>query len=283
MSKRSGGLTTYNIREGFRSEYLAHFAFSAFGPSNPIQREDDFGLDLICNLSEQEGKMLIIKSTYGVQVKSKGAEFKYKGKQATEWLSSLEFPVLFAEVSKEEFLIKIYSCWNINRYLLGLNLSDKESYPEEITFTTEENEVSELPFPDLEKGIIPLGHPIINCKISDLTNQEIRTKFWEILKEWLEFDNENYKNRRAGASLSFGYTSWKTNEPLSRSLRVWNKQYYYSPQKTVEQKKLLYECSILLALYYKNNGILDAYKSLKEFIEINLNENLDDFGKELFK
>ncbi len=71
MSKRSGGLITYNLREGFRSEYLAHYAFSAFGPSIQIQREDDFGLDLICNLSEQEGNMLITKLAYGVQVKVK--------------------------------------------------------------------------------------------------------------------------------------------------------------------------------------------------------------------
>ena len=51
----SGGILAYNFREGYRSEYLAHYIFSGFGPAIPVAREDDFGLDLICNISKRDG------------------------------------------------------------------------------------------------------------------------------------------------------------------------------------------------------------------------------------
>lgn len=99
MSK-SGGVITFNYREGFRSEYLADYVFSAFGPSLPIAREDDYGVDMICNMAYQEGKLMRVEATYGVQVKSQDTAFKYIGKQAVNWLFSLEFPLFFVEISK---------------------------------------------------------------------------------------------------------------------------------------------------------------------------------------
>ena len=43
----------YYLKEGSRSEYLAWFALSAFGPSVQIPRQEDYGIDFICNIESK--------------------------------------------------------------------------------------------------------------------------------------------------------------------------------------------------------------------------------------
>jgi hypothetical protein len=62
-SHRSGGITTRNYREGFRSEYIAHYVFSAFGTSVPVTVGNDIGIDLLCNLTDFDGTVITVKST----------------------------------------------------------------------------------------------------------------------------------------------------------------------------------------------------------------------------
>ncbi len=149
-------------------------------------------------------------------------------------------------------------------------------------FTTEQNGGA-LPFPNVEDGTIPIGHPIIHCNISDLSKPDSRKKYWEILSEWLLFDNENFQNRRAGISYSWGYTTWVTNESLSISQREWNKQYYYSPNQSSKQKKIMYNCSVILGLFFKHSQFNNDFNNLKSFIEQVLPDEFDVFGSDLFK
>ena len=284
---KSGGLLAYGFREGFRSEYLANYIFSAFGPSLPVVREDDYGIDLICSLAFQEGVYMKVGGTFGVQIKCEGKDFKYRGKQATDWLFSLEFPLFFAEVSKLESRIKIYTMWNINRFLLSLEKGNQETYPEEIFFKPTQDD--ELKSPEKDTGVIPLGHPILDFNIMEIGEKPIKEKYQKILNEWLEFEIENYSYRRAGVSRVFGYIKWETNKSLDEGFRTWSRPYFYSPAHSERAKKLIFESSIIEVIYlkesYKTNQSPDLkaeFNNLRKYIKTHCKEHMDKWSQDIF-
>jgi hypothetical protein len=283
----SGGVTARNTRQGFRSEYIARYIFSAFGTAVEVSQGNDIGIDILCNLTSFDGRLITVKSSYGVQVKSTGSEFKYIGKQATTWLSKLEYPLLLASVDKSNARIKIYSAWNLNRFLLSLHSEDEHTFPGEICFITSNDE--ELAEPN-NNGIIPVGRPILDFEYSDIDDPRKFESYYKVLDEWLEIDNRNYLLRRAGISCAFGYTKWETNKSLNESLRVWYKPYFYSTFHATKIKKLLAEAFVSLGLYDKassNGGQFENFKNefndLKLFSDKHLNAYMDDKGKEVFK
>lgn len=283
----SGGVTARNTRQGFRSEYIVKYIFSAFGTAVDVSTENDIGLDLICNLTSFEGKLIVYKSTYGIQVKSKGTPFKYSGKQATTWLSKLEFPILLVEIDKPNSLIKVYSTWNINRYILGFHSEDETIFPEEVIFDTEQNE--ELQEPISLKGKIPVGKPILEFNFQEIDNTEKCNNFYEVLSEWLDMDNKNYSLRRAGVSTVLGFTKWETNRKPSE-FHVWYKPYFFSPHHESKILQLLKETWPVLGLYNKassNNGKIEQFKNtyndLREFAINHLFHLFGDYEKGIFK
>lgn len=282
----SGGVTARNTRQGFRSEYIAKYIFSAFGTAVDVSSENDIGLDLLCNLTYDQNKLIVYKSSYGIQVKSKGKPFKYSGKKATTWLSKLEFPLILVEVDKPNSSLKVYSTWNLNRYLLGLHSDNEANFPEEILFDTTSTE--DLNVPDCEKGIIPVGKPILEFKYHDIDDKDRCDSFYEILSEWLDIENKNYALRRAGVSSAFGYIKWETNRKPSE-FHVWYKPYFFSPHHTERIMKLLTEIWPVLGLYHKassNNGVQEPFRSafndLFAFAQKHLFDKFGDFEKGVF-
>jgi hypothetical protein len=184
----SGGILEYNFREGYRSEYLAHYIFSSFGPAIPVAREDDFGLDLICNISKSDGKVQLVESSYGIQIKSIKTEFKFTKKEAIKWLFHLDFPLLFAEIDKTNLSIKIFSTWSLNWFLLRINSAEDSSWPSEISFVPSNSE--DFGSPDPDTGVIPIGKPILDFSLDDLTDNIKREYFQNVLKEWIDLDKK---------------------------------------------------------------------------------------------
>jgi hypothetical protein len=286
MAKKSGGVTARNTRQGFRSEYIARYIFSAFGTAVEVSQGNDIGLDILCNLTSFNGLLIFYKSSYGVQVKSNEDDFVYTGKQATTWLSMLEYPLLLASVDKKSGRIKIYSTWNLNRFLLSLHTNDENSFPDQIKFITSDDD--QLGDPELN-GNIPVGKPILDFEFSDIDDPEKYDAYYKVLDEWLEFDNRNYSLRRAGVPLTFGYIKWETNKGLDASMRIWHKATYYSPFHTDKIKNLMAQALIPLGMYNKDNfkgstqpHFKDEFNDIKKFIDKYLTEFMDDWGKGVF-
>lgn len=285
---KSGGLLAYNFREGFRSEYLAEYVFSAFGPSLSISRENDYGIDLICNLAFNEKQYMNIEMTYGVQVKSEGADFRFKGKQAVDWLFSLEFPLLLAVVSKTESRIKIFSTWNLNLLLLSIEKGNRETYPEELYFQPTDD--SELKGPESTTGLIPIGLPILEFNIMDIGDKKLKEKYQKILKEWLDFEVENYLLRRMGVSVAFGFIKWETNKSLEEGLRTWYKPHFYSPQHYEGSKMTVSKAAVVMGLYLKNiyrstgNQLFkNEFNEIRNYISKYCASYLDEWSQDIFK
>ena len=260
----SGGLTARNPREGFRSEYIAEYIFSGFGTAVQVTQGNDTGIDILCSLTTFEGNLIFVKSSYGVQVKSKGEAFKYSGKQATKWLSTLEFPLLLTEVDKESATVKIYSTWNLNRFLLALHSDKEENFPEDIVFITGEDQAGNLQEPNPKTGEIPVGHPIIELTVSDICKKGLRQKYWSLIDEWLTFDHENYINRRRGIPIAYGYIQWKTNHSFSEAMKIWFKLYYYSNFHDEKVRGVLGNATAAIGVSLRNRFYNHGESSAKE-------------------
>ena len=268
----SGGIITYNFREGFRSEYLAHYVFSAFGPSMPILREDDFGIDILCNSAHRVGVMMTVKGSYGVQIKSSDTEFVYKGRAFKEWLKSLEFPLILAEVSKIEAKIKIYSTWKMNYFLIS------GGDQEEVHFVETKPEV---PNPNYE--YVEIGSPILEFDVIELGDKSKRDKYHKILDEWIELDRENYKWRKAHIPYVYGYFKYTTNESFYEKTSEWAFNFVYSPPIFNELKSSFTKAATAIAVHCKGNGFDEELGLLKAYVNKYCDQYLDDFGKEQFK
>jgi len=114
------GTRLANMRAGDRSEYLAVYLLSALGLVTQVPRQEDIGFDLICNLAEQESKILSFRHHYAVSVKSASSptvvldppESKENDPEYTshfDWLFHLELPLLLAVVDKKQQSLSLYS------------------------------------------------------------------------------------------------------------------------------------------------------------------------------
>jgi hypothetical protein len=248
MTKSSGGILAYNLREGFRSEHLAHYALSAFGPSTPILREDDHGIDFLCHLAQRTGNMATIGSAYGVQVKSGDPVVKYEGKQVFQWLNSLQIPLFVATVDKSMSHIRIYSTWNVHRFLLIFENDPNRKRPDTIVLRGSDcNEP--LPAPNPETGDVPIGKPILDFCLQELGDKGVREHHLHVLREWVEMDRQNYTFRLAGITMACGYIKWVTNKHLQESVRTWYRPYYYSAATADKARKLLCQLATVISLY----------------------------------
>jgi len=65
----SGGLLS-SFRKGNRAELLADYLLSSIGICTPVRRQDDYGFDFYCQLSDQESGYLTFGSSFMIQMKS---------------------------------------------------------------------------------------------------------------------------------------------------------------------------------------------------------------------
>lgn len=241
-SKQSGGVMPRNTRQGFRSEALARFALSAFGPAIDVEPEDDHGFDLVCATSKPSGKRLHVGPGYYVQVKSQGAlEIRYKGDNARAWLEDLGIPMLVCVVDKTEARLRLYSTWNIARVILQFRAYGGDDTV--INLVMDEEVTGEQPPPTR----VPLGPPIVAFHISELDDAEHVRLLGACIEEWVLMDTENIVRRRLGLAVAKGYTKWETNKPPS-AFHHWYEPFFYSNETAATARKVLAECASLIAL-----------------------------------
>jgi hypothetical protein len=190
----SGGAMPANPREGFRSETLARFALSAFGPATNVEVADDYGIDLVCATSRRVGQRLHVGSGYLVQVKSHDAtDVTYKGEHAGKWLEDLGSPLFVCRVDKAAARVELYSTWNISRVLLGQEAYGQAS-PETFRLVLDQPVTTDEPSPDA----IPLGIPIVAFSVTELHDKEKVNTLRTCIEEWVHMDSRNILQRRIG-------------------------------------------------------------------------------------
>ena len=70
MADHSVGTVAANLHKGSRSEILADYLFSSWGTVTPVRRQDDFGVDLFCTLTEREGQRAFVREYFTVSTRN---------------------------------------------------------------------------------------------------------------------------------------------------------------------------------------------------------------------
>src|SRR5579863_2017210 len=85
------GSVAANFHEGSRSEILADYLFSSWGTVSPVRRQDDYGVDLFCTLTERIDRRARVQDYFAVQVRSKEDSWKFNDPKSVKWL--VEHPI----------------------------------------------------------------------------------------------------------------------------------------------------------------------------------------------
>jgi hypothetical protein len=102
------GAIVGNLHEGSRSEILADYLFSRWGAVTPVRRQDDFGIDLYCTLTDRVGQREQVQEYFTVQVKSSEETWKLNSQDEVKWLIEYPTPIFLCTVSKKELLIRVF-------------------------------------------------------------------------------------------------------------------------------------------------------------------------------
>src|ERR1022692_1638634 len=102
------GSVPANLYAGSRSEYLALYVFSMFGTATQVPHEADYGLDLVCTLTEREGQRARPYAYYSVQVKSTSDPWIFDNPSAVEWVLNYPGSLLFCVVDKKTTRFLVY-------------------------------------------------------------------------------------------------------------------------------------------------------------------------------
>lgn len=198
------GSTAPNLHEGGRSEIIADYLFSTWGTVTPVRRQDDFGVDLYCTLTERVGQRAMVTGYYSVQVKSNTQAWVFAKADEIRWLIEHPTPLFLACVDKCGGVLSVYQ--TIPRFVAGFST---EPYPLEL-----------LPSNDEEGRIVhwcegqslSLSAPILRVSLSDLCDTAKLERFKSVMRFWVELDQHNCMLRRMGVLRVQTPSSYRVNE-----------------------------------------------------------------------
>ena len=184
------GSTAPNLHEGGRSEIIADYLFSTWGTVTPVRRQDDFGVDLYCTLTERVGQRAMVTGYYSVQVKSNTQAWVFAKADEVRWLIDHPTPLFLACVDKSGGVLSVYQ--TLARFVAG--------------FSAEPSPLELLPSNDEEGRMIhwyegqslSLSAPILRVSLSDLCNAAKLAQLKSVLRFWVDLDQHNCMLRRMG-------------------------------------------------------------------------------------
>lgn len=199
------GSTSANFHEGSRSEYLAQYAFASFGTAVPVPHQEDTGLDLYCTLTERIGQQIWPRAYFSVQVKSDTSSWRFSSPKSVRWLIENPLPVFLCVVNKQDASLQIFhTCPRFYAWSLPPLPNSLELNPG----TRGEGECVQW-----KDGIsFSLSAPILAFTITEIQNDAFKEQAKDILKYWLDVEEQNLRRVKSGilgCSMPYKY---KTNQ-----------------------------------------------------------------------
>lgn len=199
------GAVAANFHTGSRSEILADYLFSSWGTVSPVRRQDDYGVDLYCTLTEREGARARVQDYYAVQVKSDLSPWQFVDSGAIEWLVEHPVPLFLACVDKPGGILSIYhvmarfAVWAASRKF------------EQLTLIPGVGDVGTAVQWD-ESGSFSLSAPIVRVTLSDVLDPEKLQTLGQVFRGWVRRDRENCDLVRASLTRYRMPLQYRTNE-----------------------------------------------------------------------
>ena len=209
-SGRAAGVVAANPHEGSRSEILADYLFSGWGTVTPVRRQDDFGLDLYCTLTERVGQRAVVTDYFTVQVKSTEDAWRFSDASSVKWLINYPQPLFLAWVDKRAGILRVYH--TMPRFLAGALLP----LPDHLDLVPENR--ADGSFVEWRNGTeFFLSAPILEIGISDFLAETTMAARRHVFKQWVALDRSNCDLVRQGLLRFRMPPSYRVNEDPSQS------------------------------------------------------------------
>ncbi len=194
-----------NPHEGSRSEILADYLFSSWGTVTPVRRQDDYGIDLYCTLSDRIGQQAVVCDYFVVQVKSGTDPWVFEHEESVRWLVEYPTPLFLACVDKKNGILRVYHV-TPRFYVRAMG-----KLPNRLVLTPEDTvEGTSVEWKNREE--FSLSAPIIQVSCSDLISDEKMKLLKEVFKCWVQIDRENCDLVRYGLLRFRMPHSYRVNE-----------------------------------------------------------------------
>lgn len=194
-----------NPHEGSRSEILADYLFSSWGTVTPVRRQDDYGIDLYCTLSDRIGQRAVVRDYFVVQVKSGTDPWIFEHEESVRWLVEYPTPLFLACVDKKDGILRVYHV-TPRFYVWAMG-----GLPNRLVLTPEDTvEGTSVEWKNREE--FSLSAPIIQVNCSDLMSDEKMKALKEVFKCWVQIDRENCDLIRYGLLRFQMPHSYRVNE-----------------------------------------------------------------------
>ncbi len=184
------GSVARNPHTGSRSEILADYLFSGWGTVTPVRRQDDYGVDLQCTLTEAIGQRAVVTDYYSVQVKSGDGPWVFESADDIRWLFEYPTPLFLACVDKTGGTLAIYH--TMSRFLAGM-----WPPPKRLKLTpTGLDDGQSVGWTDGTD--FSLSAPILRVSLGDFVEERKLENLRGVLKYWVTLDTFNCDLRRIG-------------------------------------------------------------------------------------
>jgi hypothetical protein len=199
------GAYARNPHEGSRSEILADYLFSSWGTVTPVRRQDDYGIDLYCTLSDRIGQRAVVRDYFVVQVKSGTDPWVFEHEKSVQWLVEYPNPLFLACVDKKNLSVSVYhvmprfQVWAFGKLPVRLELKP-EGMDDGESVTWENGES------------FSLSAPIIRATIAELCDEDKMEALRKVFQFWVQFDRENCDLVRQGLLRFRIPASYRVNE-----------------------------------------------------------------------
>jgi hypothetical protein len=198
------GSIAANLHEGSRSEIIADYLFSTCGTVTPVRRQDDYGVDLYCTLTNRIGQRSVVTDYYSVQVKSTDDPWVIKGHEEIAWLTDHPTPLFLAVVDKNALTLSVYQTQArfLAAFWPGTNVLELVPSP------GDQGRNPQWESPDR----FDLSAPIIRVGLNDFVDRDRLAHIGRVLRFWVRLDGENCSLRRVGMLRLRAPASYRVNE-----------------------------------------------------------------------
>ncbi|PJZ70811.1 hypothetical protein CH373_18500 [Leptospira perolatii] len=197
-----------NFHEGSRSEYLATYIFSAFGSAIQVPHQEDYGIDLFCNIASRVGNRAFMQDGYYIQVKSVKEEFAFSDSDSINWIYSLRNPLFFCFIDKKSHQIEIFQTYRLNHYYSRKKIESIKFVPD---LSPNYRDVEPL---GSSNFTIQMDKPILRFNIQEMIEDDWYKNAFKVIQSWVRFSQKAIDERQIGFPLILSPETYETNKPL---------------------------------------------------------------------
>jgi hypothetical protein len=255
-----------SVRRGDRAEYLTQGILSALGFTIQILRQEDYGIDFICTLSERQENVSVPTKSFSIQLKTSTDNIIYdiENPKKVRWLFENNLPFFICYFDNENNSLSFFSTSLLNSFLITRPKKVKKlsfrmlETPRENTLHLRNHNKKRSIF------IVDLGVPFLTISINDIISDKLMEERKFTIDKYIDKELENIVYR----NLDLPFMRWPHMYGTNRKVVIWGWA-HFSDDKVMHSDKLLEKVGhILLSLChtYMHEKKEEEYQALKKII-----------------